>query len=89
MPNTDPYGSDLPGKLLRWYKRLLSPLIGQQCRFYPSCSEYGAQCVRKHGWVKGSYLSIHRICRCQPWGEAGFDPAPEIFHWRGSKVQKP
>jgi uncharacterized protein len=83
----DQYGNDFVGRLLRLYKRWLSPLIGQQCRFHPTCSVYGADCVRRFGWLKGSYLSVHRICRCQPLCKAGFDPVPERFSWLGSRVR--
>jgi len=61
---------------LKAYKVTLSPLIGRQCRFTPSCSEYGAQALIDHGPVRGGYLTIRRVCRCNPWGGSGYDPVP-------------
>jgi putative membrane protein insertion efficiency factor len=61
---------------LKAYKVTLSPLIGRQCRFAPSCSEYAAQALIEHGPGKGTYLSIRRVCRCNPWGGSGYDPVP-------------
>ena len=62
---------------LKAYKVTLSPLIGRQCRFTPSCSEYGAKALIDHGPVRGGYLTIRRVCRCNPWGGAGYDPVPQ------------
>ena len=59
---------------LRAYKLTLSPLIGRQCRFMPSCSEYAAQALKDHGPAKGSWLALRRICRCNPLGGSGYDP---------------
>jgi putative membrane protein insertion efficiency factor len=61
---------------LRTYKLTLSPLIGRQCRFLPTCSEYAAEALIGHGPVRGGYLAIRRLCRCHPWGGAGYDPPP-------------
>ncbi|UDF02925.1 membrane protein insertion efficiency factor YidD [Asticcacaulis sp. AND118] len=61
---------------LRAYKLSLSPLIGQACRFAPTCSEYTAQALIVHGPVKGSWLGVKRICRCRPGGGHGYDPVP-------------
>lgn len=58
------------------YKRLLSPLLGRHCRFYPSCSSYFLQALETHGALKGSWLGIKRICRCHPLAEGGMDPVP-------------
>lgn len=58
---------------------LFGPLCG--CRFTPSCSEYALHALQRHGALKGSWLSIKRICRCNPWGGCGHDPVPEkIVH---------
>jgi len=62
--------------LLRAYKLTLSPLIGRQCRFLPTCSEYAADVLIGHGPVRGSYLAARRLCRCHPWGGSGYDPPP-------------
>ena len=61
---------------LRAYKLTLSPLIGRQCRFLPTCSEYAAAALIGHGPWRGSYLAARRLCRCHPWGASGFDPVP-------------
>ena len=63
---------------LKAYKVTLSPLIGRQCRFAPSCSEYAAQALIEHGPVRGTYLSVRRVCRCNPLGGSGYDPVPPI-----------
>ncbi|MBU1378871.1 MAG: membrane protein insertion efficiency factor YidD [Alphaproteobacteria bacterium] len=62
--------------LLRAYKLTLSPLIGRQCRFAPTCSEYAAEALIGHGPWRGSALTVKRLCRCHPWGGAGYDPPP-------------
>jgi uncharacterized protein len=79
---------DFPGRLLHFYKRWISPLLGQRCRFYPSCSVYCADCVRRHGWIVGGWMGVARLVRCQPFAQAGFDPVPEQFFWLGSRVQE-
>ena len=56
------------------YQKLLSPLIPNCCRYYPSCSEYAAQSIEKYGPLRGTARSIRRISRCHPWHEGGFDP---------------
>lgn len=62
--------------LIRWYRYAISPLLGQNCRFFPSCSEYTAQAIQKHGACKGACLGLKRIVRCHPWNPGGFDPVP-------------
>lgn len=62
--------------LLRAYKWTLSPLIGRSCRFAPTCSEYAAEALIGHGPWRGSVLTVRRLCRCHPWGGAGWDPPP-------------
>lgn len=61
---------------LRAYKLTLSPLIGRQCRFLPTCSEYAADALIGHGPWRGSMLAARRLCRCNPWGGSGYDPPP-------------
>jgi putative membrane protein insertion efficiency factor len=68
--------------LLRLYKLLLSPLLGQRCRFYPSCSTYAAEAITRHGAARGSYMAVCRVARCHPGCEGGNDPVPERFSWR-------
>lgn len=62
--------------LLRGYKLGISPFLGQNCRFYPSCSDYAAEAIREYGAVKGSALAARRLCKCHPWHPGGFDPVP-------------
>ncbi len=61
---------------LRAYKLTLSPLIGRQCRFLPTCSEYAAEALISHGPWRGAWMATSRVCRCNPWGGSGFDPVP-------------
>lgn len=58
------------------YKIFLSPFFGNNCRFYPSCSNYSQLAIKRHGIKKGIYLSIIRICKCHPWYKGGYDPVP-------------
>lgn len=62
--------------LIRFYQIFISKyiLIGKNCRFYPTCSEYSIQAYSKYGFLKGSYLTINRIFRCNPFNEGGYDP---------------
>ena len=63
--------------LIRFYQVCLSPLKGAgSCRFTPTCSQYALEAFKKHGLIKGFYLSIKRIIRCHPWGGSGYDPVP-------------
>ena len=62
--------------LVRIYQILVSPLFGRNCRYHPSCSHYTYEAIEIHGAVKGSWLGIKRIGRCQPFHEGGFDPVP-------------
>ncbi len=62
--------------LVRAYRLLLSPWLGQACRFEPSCSVYAIGALERHGAAVGSYLTLRRIARCQPWCEGGHDPVP-------------
>ena len=62
--------------LLRAYKLLISPLFVGSCRFTPSCSSYAAEAVGRHGIVKGSWLAVRRLGRCQPLCSGGYDPVP-------------
>ena len=61
---------------IRLYQVTLAMLIGGQCRFEPSCSVFGIEALRKHGALRGGYLTIKRIMRCHPWGDSGNDPVP-------------
>ena len=58
------------------YKLFISPLLGRNCRYAPTCSEYTKRSIELHGWFKGGLLGIKRIARCHPWGGHGYDPVP-------------
>ena len=61
-------------KLIKCYKFLISPLLGQSCRYLPTCSDYSIEALKTYGFFKGLFLSIKRILSCHPWGQGGFDP---------------
>ena len=60
----------------RIYKRCVSPMFGNVCRFEPSCSDYALQAVEKHGFIRGGWLAMKRIIRCNPYCRGGDDPVP-------------
>jgi hypothetical protein len=62
--------------LVRFYQATLSPVLGGQCRFFPTCSEYSIEALRVHGALRGSWLSLRRLLRCHPFGGHGYDPVP-------------
>jgi putative membrane protein insertion efficiency factor len=62
--------------LLRAYQYLFRPLLGRNCRFMPSCSDYAIEAVARHGALRGGWLAIKRIGRCHPWHPGGYDPVP-------------
>ena len=63
-------------RLILLYRRLLSPLMGRNCRYLPSCSQYAYESVEEHGALKGTWMSVRRLGRCHPWHEGGYDPVP-------------
>lgn len=62
--------------LIRFYQRCISPLTPPACRFTPTCSQYTLEAIQKYGAIRGIWLGIKRICRCNPWGGSGYDPVP-------------
>jgi uncharacterized protein len=64
--------------VIRIYWLTLSPIIGQVCRFQPTCSRYTATCIERFGALRGGWLGARRICRCHPFHPGGFDPPPEL-----------
>ena len=62
--------------VLRFYKLGISPFLPAACRFSPTCSDYFAEAVKRHGVWKGAYLGVGRLLRCHPWGGRGYDPVP-------------
>ncbi len=69
------------GKILIWiiraYQWLLSPWLGNHCRFYPTCSHYAVEAIERHGPLRGSCLTLQRLLRCHPWHPGGVDPVPD------------
>jgi putative membrane protein insertion efficiency factor len=62
--------------LIRFYQAAISPWLGRACRFEPSCSRYAASCLEAHGALRGSLLSVKRLCKCHPFHPGGYDPPP-------------
>lgn len=62
---------------IKFYTWVISPLLGKNCRYQPTCSEYSHQALERFGVVKGGYLTLCRLCRCHPWAGSGYDPVPE------------
>ena len=61
---------------IKLYQLFISPIIGQNCRYLPTCSEYTIECLKNFGLIKGTFLSFKRISKCHPWGSHGYDPIP-------------
>ncbi|MGZ8097138.1 MAG: membrane protein insertion efficiency factor YidD [Methylosarcina sp.] len=64
---------------IKCYKYFISPLLGNHCRFYPSCSSYSIEALQRHGALFGSYLTLRRLLKCHPFHPGGIDPVPEKF----------
>ena len=79
--------------LIRAYQLVLSPLMGRQCRYAPTCSAYTDEAIERHGLWAGGWMGLARILRCSPWGASGYDPVPEARDpeyrwwapWRGAR----
>ncbi|HEV2264596.1 MAG TPA: membrane protein insertion efficiency factor YidD [Stellaceae bacterium] len=61
---------------IRAYQLLIAPVLGANCRYWPSCSHYAAEAVHVHGAAHGTWLALKRVARCHPWGGSGVDPVP-------------
>lgn len=70
--------------LIRGYQLFLSPVLGNNCRFDPTCSAYAMEALARHGAVRGTWLGARRILRCHPWGGHGHDPVPNTLPRRNS-----
>jgi len=62
--------------LIKFYQYVVSPVLGPKCRFTPTCSQYAVEALKKHGLLKGGWLTVKRISRCRPGGGSGYDPVP-------------
>jgi putative membrane protein insertion efficiency factor len=65
-------------QVVRLYRLAISPWLGANCRFDPTCSTYAIEALQVHGILKGTWLAVKRIGRCHPWGGSGYDPVPDI-----------
>ncbi|MEE1132881.1 MAG: membrane protein insertion efficiency factor YidD [Caryophanon sp.] len=69
--------------LIRFYQKMISPMLPPSCRFHPTCSHYGLEAFQKHGFIKGFLLTAMRILKCHPFHKGGFDPVPD--RWPSKK----
>ena len=67
---------------IRAYRFVLSPWMGNACRYWPTCSEYAMQAIESHGSLRGGWMTLARLARCHPYGAGGVDPVPQQFSWR-------
>ena len=77
--NPTPFGQSAI-LMIKAYQKVLSPMLGQRCRFYPSCSQYTLEAIEEWGLIKGIYLGTKRLSKCHPLNEGGFDPVPRKDH---------
>ncbi|MCL1833372.1 MAG: membrane protein insertion efficiency factor YidD [Leptospirales bacterium] len=71
--------TDLVVYIIKLYKIFISPVLPPSCKYYPTCSVYSIQAIKRFGLIKGGYLSLKRIISCNPFSAGGFDPVPEVF----------
>ena len=62
--------------LLRFYRYAISPMLGRNCRFHPTCSEYAIEAIQRHGALRGDWMAAKRVGRCHPFNSGGYDPVP-------------
>jgi putative membrane protein insertion efficiency factor len=73
--------------LLKAWRLVISPIYGNVCRYYPSCSAYALRAVEFHGAIKGSWLTVRRLLRCHPWSPGGYDPVPDTPEWHAEQAE--
>jgi len=67
-------------KLIRFYQTAISPHTSPKCKYYPTCSQYTYEAIERFGALKGGFMGLWRILRCNPWSKGGYDPVPEKTH---------
>ncbi|MBQ9745168.1 MAG: membrane protein insertion efficiency factor YidD [Clostridia bacterium] len=72
---------------IKLYRKFLSPILPQSCRFEPSCSQYALEALDKHGVIKGTILSVYRVLRCNPFCRGGYDPVPDKFTFKRQELK--
>ncbi|MFA0889303.1 MAG: membrane protein insertion efficiency factor YidD [Synergistales bacterium] len=75
-------------RAIRFYQRFISPLLGSNCRFLPTCSAYTFEAIERYGFIKGLFLGTRRILRCGPWSPGGFDPVPDLERENGTEQKR-
>jgi uncharacterized protein len=75
--------------LIHFYRLCLSPLTGGSCRYQPTCSMYALEAVQRHGALRGGWLTLCRLVRCNPWGGSGYDPVPGCGHQHNHRHSAP
>ena len=82
----------LPARFIRLliaiYRYGISPFIPNRCRYYPTCSAYADEAIRRYGVVRGGGLAVRRLCRCHPWGGHGVDPVPDLTPSKSTCCQR-
>ncbi len=64
--------------LIRFYQTFISPALPPSCRYYPSCSAYGFEAIRRYGAIRGGWMAVKRVARCNPFHPGGYDPVPDL-----------
>jgi putative membrane protein insertion efficiency factor len=72
--------------LIKFYMKIISPVMAPRCRFYPSCSQYCYDAIEKHGPITGTFLGLKRVIRCHPFNPGGYDPVPDFNNKLTQKV---